>query len=132
MLLPDESGAASLGANEIEKLELRRCKLAVLSACATAAGNGAEHAEGLAGAFLRAGARQVVAVRWVVDSAAAREYTEALYRSLRHGAALEDAMYQAASLLRGRGETAHPSFWAGFEAYEVGSPWKPVHSAKGN
>jgi CHAT domain-containing protein len=123
LLLADPPGAASLGAAEIETMPLRRCRLAVLSACTTAAGDGAAHVEGLAGAFLRAGARQVVAVRWRVDSSAARGYTETLYRSVLSGVPLERALHGAASALRERPDTSHPSFWAGFELYQAASPW---------
>ena len=90
LLLADDSGAAPFVAEEVASMHLRQCKLAVLSACATAAGNG----EGLAGAFLRAGAHQVVAVRWVVDSSAARLYMETLYRALLAGESLERAMFR--------------------------------------
>jgi len=123
LLLADPSGAISLGASEIETLPLRSCRLAVLSACTTAAGDGAAHAYGLAGAFLRAGVRQVVAVRWKVDSSAARAYTEVLYRALLAGNPLERTLHDAASALRTRSATEHPSFWAGFECYESTSPW---------
>jgi len=132
LLLADQSGAASLGASEIETLHLHRCRLAVLSACTTAVGDGAAHAEGLAGAFLRAGAHQVVATRWVVDSSAAAKYMEVLYRLLLDGAGLDEAAYHAASELRENPETAHPSFWAAFETYKTASPWLLVNSPKGN
>ena len=131
LLLTGESGAASLGGTEIEALPLRRCRLAVLAACTTAAGDGAAHAEGLAGSFLRAGARQVVAVRWVVDSSAATKYTDVLYRALLSGDPLQDAAYRAASSLRSKTETAHPCYWAGFQAYQAASPWIIITSSKG-
>ena len=123
LLLADESGAAPLGAPEIAGLRLRQCKLAVLSACDTASGD----SQGLAGAFLKAGVRQVVAARWVVDSSATRSYMERMYRTLLSSSnvPLVRVMFLSSSALREQTATSHPSFWAGFELYEAASPWKP-------
>jgi CHAT domain-containing protein len=80
LLLAGPSGAATLGAPEIEQMPLQRCRLAVLSACTTSAGDGAAYAQGLAGAFLRAGAWQVVAVRWKLERRALAEDVDLRHR----------------------------------------------------
>ena len=92
------------------------------SACATASGDG----ERLAGAFLTKGRRAAgVAGAGLSISAAARLYVETMYRALLAGEPLERAMFRGSAALRERADTSRPSFWAGFEAYEAASPWRP-------
>jgi CHAT domain-containing protein len=122
LLVADPLGAASLNSGEIEKMRLRQCRLAVLSACSTGTGEGAAYGEGLAGAFLRAGVRRVVATRWQVDSRTARMFVEALYRELFRGVPIEVAMHNVASALREQPATTHPAAWAAFELYEAATP----------
>ena len=101
----------------------------VLSACNTAAGNGAgaEAVTGLGLAFIYAGARAILVTNWPVESSSARALTGATFRDLSgqpgmtRAAALQKAML---SLIDGPGyldtsghplfSYAHPIFWAPF------------------
>lgn len=99
----------------------------VLSACNTAAGDGAgaEAASGLGRAFFYAGARALLVTNWPVETVSARLLTTDLFRrqaqdpSLSRARALRDAML---ALMDGSGPVdrtgresftyAHPTFWA--------------------
>ena len=102
----------------------------VLSACNTAAGDGAgaEAVSGLGRAFFYAGARALLVTNWPVETTSARTLTTAVFRaqadnsSLSRGDALRSAML---SLIDGPGAIdrvsgrvlysyAHPIFWAPF------------------
>jgi CHAT domain-containing protein len=101
----------------------------VLSACNTAAGNGAgaEAVTGLGLAFIYAGTRAVLVTNWPVESTSIRALTSATFRDLAEqpgmtrAAALRKAML---SLIDGSGYLdasghmlftyAHPIFWAPF------------------
>jgi CHAT domain-containing protein/tetratricopeptide (TPR) repeat protein len=101
----------------------------VLSACNTAAGNGAgaEAVTGLGLAFIYAGARAILVTNWPVETNSARALTAATFRDLvgqpgvTRAAALRQAML---TLIDGSGyldasghplfSYAHPIFWAPF------------------
>jgi CHAT domain-containing protein len=101
----------------------------VLSACNTAAGNGAgaEAVTGLGLAFIYAGARAILVTNWPVESNSVRTLTGAIFRDLKgqpgmtRAGALRKAML---SLIDGPGYVdaagrsifsyAHPIFWAPF------------------
>lgn len=99
---------------------MKSCRLAVLSACATAASDldGAWNPDGLVRAFLRAGAAEVVASRWNVDSEATAELMEAFYRSVAAGAAPGEALEAASREIRARHGRSHPHYWAAFHLFE--------------
>jgi len=91
-----------------------------VSACRSA-GARAYAGEGLVGfswAFLRAGARRVVAGLWDVDDQSTAALMDRLYAGLATGvrpaAALRDAKL---SLIRAGGRTAAPYNWAAFELF---------------
>jgi CHAT domain-containing protein len=94
--------------------------LVTISACRSA--NARTYAgEGLVGfawAFLRAGARQVVAGLWNVDDQSTAELMAAFYRELASGASPAVALRTAklAMLHRG-GNFAKPYYWAPFELF---------------
>lgn len=109
-----------LHAYEIEELELV-ADLVILSACETAAGDGAPNAEalsGLAQAFLFAGARSVLATQWRVESASASR----LMAGAAAGAAAEPdvavRLQRAMRELRRAPGTAHPAYWAPYVVVE--------------
>lgn len=88
-----------------------------LSACNTAsAGDGGEALGGLAGAFLRAGARRVLATHWEVDSDATVELVTTTFaahaRDPEAGAAR--ALRTAQRRLMADPRRAHPAYWAAF------------------
>ena len=123
---PDADGLLTL--DEVLGLKLN-ADWVVLSACNTAAGNGAggEAVSGLGRAFFYAGARALLVSNWPVETVSARLITTDLFRrqsedpSLTRGQALRQTLLN----LIDRGEAkdapgrarftyAHPMFWAPF------------------
>jgi CHAT domain-containing protein len=111
--------SGTLSPARIEKLALQ-CRLAVLSACSTSGSTsaGAGDSDSLARAFLLAGAGQVIATRWDIDSRSATPIIQDFYRSAIKGAPLSSALAEAERRLRLQPETAHPSYWAAFHLLE--------------
>jgi CHAT domain-containing protein len=96
-----------------------RCRLAVLSACAAAAGEiqGAHNPDSLVRALTRAGAPRVAASLWNVESAATTELMGAFYGTLSSGANPAEALRAAQQRIRQRPDWSHPYYWAGFQLY---------------
>ena len=110
--------SAFFGTNEIRKLNLQKCQLIVLSACATASSQELFLSpEDLVGAFLRVGARTVVASRWRVDSRTTRKFMSTFYEGLFATASVASALQLAASTLCKDVTTSHPFYWAAFSGY---------------
>ena len=114
-----DRGAEVLAAGEIDSRELRECRLAVLSACSTASGEGAAivDPQGLVGAFLLAGVPDVVASRWNVNSTATAKMMRAFYGGLLEGEPVPIALQRASESVQKDAATAHPYFWAAFNDY---------------
>ncbi len=118
------SGApdGALTESEIRGLWLT-ARLVILSACKTAAGQASDRdgVEGLAAAFLHAGARRVMASHWPVNSRAAVEIVTAMMAAdpgLQDPArALQGAML---GLIAEGGRKADPAYWAPFSI--IGAP----------
>jgi CHAT domain-containing protein len=96
--------------------------LVTVSACRSA-GERAYSGEGLVGfawAFLRAGARRVIAGLWDVDDRSTARLMDALYSGLQDGstpaAALRDAKL---ALLKDGGQLARPYYWGPFQLFTV-------------
>ena len=120
LLAPGPGGDSRyLAAHEIAAQDWSRYSLAVLSACLTGVGErkGAVNNQSLVRAFLAAGAHQVVASRWSVNSEATRFLMEAFYRRLLAGAGAPEAMRQAALTVAQQKAWSHPFYWAGFDVY---------------
>jgi hypothetical protein len=119
--------AGFLSAERLSALHLKT-RLITLSACETALGREVR-GEGLMGlvyAFLRAGAKSVVAGLWKVDDASTAElmkhfYVGLLQQKLAPGAALR---YAQMRIYREYPAWHDPSFWAGFvfEGNETAKP----------
>lgn len=111
----ENPGELMLRASDIVGLDLD-ARLAVLSACDTAAGRivSGEGVQGLTTAFLGAGVRSVVATLWPVDDATTAVWVEAFYRQLADGASAAESLRRASLALRSNPATAHPFHWAGF------------------
>jgi CHAT domain-containing protein len=91
-----------------------------LSACRSAGGRayGGEGLVGFAWAFLRAGARQVVAGLWDVDDQSTALLMERFYGRLGAGAAPATALRDAKlSLLKSGGNFRKPYYWAAFAVF---------------
>jgi len=97
--------------------QLGTLKLAFFSACGTAKPSEMSDADSLVTVFLHAGAQNVVASRWNVDSIATTDFVDLFYSSLLSGASVADALQGAAATFRKMPERAHPYYWAAFGAF---------------
>ena len=121
ILRGDGGGPALLTASEIQDLHLSRCRLAVLSGCATGSGerDGPGDPQSLVRAFLHAGVQEVVASLWNLDSAGTQVFMGEFYAAMFSGAPADQALRRAAAAVRARGEFRHPYYWAGLQVFEV-------------
>jgi CHAT domain-containing protein/Tfp pilus assembly protein PilF len=122
VILSGEGDTYKLYAREIVKYPLS-AELVTISAC-NGTGTRAYAGEGLVGlswAFLRAGARNVIASLWEVsDSSSTPQLMDALYQGLDRGEDPATALRNAKlSLLRSSTGTvfSKPFYWAAFEIY---------------
>jgi CHAT domain-containing protein len=140
-------GATGNGLIEASQLLDRQLKarLVVLSACDTAGGgkldeartglgDGGDALSGLARGFIYAGARDVLATQWTVDSATTgAEITDLLARATHPGESLGQALADAQHKLYEQPETGHPFYWAAFilvgDGGETLAPAPPVSVA---
>ncbi|HEY6250151.1 MAG TPA: CHAT domain-containing protein [Candidatus Angelobacter sp.] len=104
----DELTVASFSSNS-----LRTLRLAVLSACATAA-QGENNAEDLAQAFLAAGVPEVIVTRWPVASTMALDMMRDLYQQLLLGNSPALALKQVLEASHRRNTRVRPYAWATF------------------
>lgn len=115
---PGNDGFLTL--HEISRLRLTGCELTVLSACVTNVGpqRPLEAGVTLAGAFLGAGSRGVMASCWSVDDRATAEMIGAFFGAIRPdrgaGAAYPEALKNARLAVRGMPGWEAPFFWAPF------------------
>jgi CHAT domain-containing protein len=112
-LAPSNGSDGFLTAMDIATLDLR-ADLVVLSGCRTARGRviGGEGLQGLAGPFLAAGARALVASHWEVRDNATVALMDDLYAALARGAPAADALADAQRHAIARGDP--PAVWAAF------------------
>lgn len=113
------SGQETLSASRIRRLDLSGLGLVVLSACSTAEADSdiARSPNGFVQAFLSAGAREAVASRWDVDSAASFMFFKSFYRSLALAGNVAVAKRAAVHAIRSSPKTQHPYYWAAFGPY---------------
>jgi CHAT domain-containing protein len=99
---------------EAHRLQLQGTQLVTLSACETGVRpDYGDMALALAGAFLCAGARAVLASLWAVSDAATAMFMERFYAALMAGVPPAEALRQAQQHLR----RAHPLDWAAFQLW---------------
>jgi CHAT domain-containing protein len=122
VILSEEGGAYKLYAREIVKHPLQ-AELVTISAC-NGAGTRAYAGEGLVGlswAFLRAGARRVIAALWEVsDSSSTPQLMDELYQGLDRGEDPATALRNAKlSMIRlgNHSVFVKPFYWAPFQLY---------------
>jgi CHAT domain-containing protein len=125
MLLSSNAGAAYTGvlaAPEIAEMDLRRVRVVSLAACSTGVGQalGPVNPESLVRSLLDAGAQNVIAASWAVDSRSTADVFAQFYAHWAGRLRLPDALRNACLRVRSRPESAHPYYWAGFQLY--GSP----------
>jgi len=112
-------GGGIVTANELAEQNWQKCRLAVLSACLTAAGEerGPVNPQSLVRALLAAGARRVMAARWSIDSESTPVLMRAFYDSLLAGASPAAALQDATARIRNASGWQHPYYWAAFDIY---------------
>lgn len=112
-----ESNYDTISADTFEAKLLRRCKLATLSACSTARGEGEglNDPSSLVRALLAGGVSDVIASRWEVDSASAAQYMNSFYRSLAAGNSVTESAHGASVEIHRT--QVHPFYWAAFAMY---------------
>jgi CHAT domain-containing protein len=126
---PLDSAVILAGAAGVDKLYARdvaeralRANLVTISACRSA-GERAYAGEGLIGfswAFLRAGARQVIAGLWDVDDQSTATLMDNLYAGIARGDAPPAALRAAKlALMKQGGNVARPYYWGPFEVFTV-------------
>lgn len=104
-------------AREIRTLSLK-AQLVVLSSCDTGIGKieGEEGVDSLVGAFIMAGAKNVVASLWPVNDRFTATLMEKFYNHLAQGMDVATALNQAeVDMLQEYGRKATPYYWAAFE-----------------
>ncbi|QJW97869.1 CHAT domain-containing protein [Frigoriglobus tundricola] len=115
---PGNDGFLTL--HEITRLKLTGCELTVLSACVTNVGPQRPMEAGvtLAGAFLGAGSRGVMASCWSVDDAATSELMAAFFGGIRpaagKAASYPEALKAARIAVRSKPGWEAPFYWAPF------------------
>ena len=121
VILSGPDGAYKLYARDVARLPIR-AELVTVSACRSAGGR-AYSGEGLVGfawAFLRAGARRVVAGLWDVDDESTAELMGVMYERIAKGDPPARALRAAKlSLLAAGGRPAKPYSWAPFELFTL-------------
>jgi CHAT domain-containing protein len=121
IVLSGPDNGFKLYARDVADLPLR-AELVTVSACRSA-GERAYAGEGLVGfawAFLRAGARRVIAGLWDVDDRSTAELMNALYARLATGERAPDALREAKLMLLARGDNfSKPYYWGPFQLFTV-------------
>lgn len=115
-----DSGQEFLTAEEIAKMNLHACQLAVLSTCsAEPPGETADDADrfGLALGLIRAGAAGVLGTRWDLDSTSALAFVRDFYGCMRKGLSPALAAEQAATELSRNRSTRHPYYWGSYQFF---------------
>jgi CHAT domain-containing protein len=113
-----ESGYA-LSARDVMNVPLR-ADLVTLSACRSAGARmySGEGLVGLSWAFLRAGARNVVAGLWDVNDMSTANLMSDFYGRLTHGSAPADALRDAKlKMVHSKGAYRKPFYWGPFQLY---------------
>jgi len=115
----DATNNYRLAARDILKQPLR-ARLVTISSC-HGAGTRAYTGEGLVGlawAFLRAGASNVIAALWEVNDSATPQLMDHVYRAIETGRDPETALREAKlALVRSSGPYRKPRYWAPFVLY---------------
>jgi CHAT domain-containing protein/Tfp pilus assembly protein PilF len=121
IVLSGPENGFKLYARDVADVALR-ADLVTVSACRSA-GEGPYSGEGLVGfawAFLRAGARRVIAGLWDVDDRSTAELMDALYARLAAGLAPPSALRAAKLSMLARSDNfAKPYYWAPFQVFTV-------------
>lgn len=117
LLSQDNENSTSLYGHDIVKQKLK-AELVVISSCKGGGGRiYGEGSVGLAWAFMKAGARQVVAALWNLDDAAAAELMKTFYDGLKSGRTPAAALRAAKLSLMKDSNHQRPYYWATLQVY---------------
>jgi CHAT domain-containing protein len=119
ILAPDAAGSYRLRARDVMHQALT-ARLVTISSCNSAGTRtyAGEGVVGLAWAFQKAGADQVIASLWEVNDSPTSQLMEQMYRGIREGRDPADALREAKlRFIRARDVRRHPRFWAPFVLY---------------
>ena len=96
---------------------LPRCFLAVIAACRTLGEreDDVDRVSSVARTFLNAGAAQVLATQWDIDSRTTRQTMLALYQQLDAGAPPDTALQHAMATIFREQQTSHPYYWSAYQ-----------------
>ena len=119
--IPEGVDDGLLTAQEIARLDLRGCDLAVLSACETGLGDiSSEGVMGLQRGFKKAGVQSIVMSLWKVADRPTQEFMTEFYRHLTAGEGKRTSFLAAQRFLKEKYPTnlpqdeARPPYWASF------------------
>jgi CHAT domain-containing protein len=117
--VPGREKVSFFAPSDLAPTVLRKCRLVVLSACATARDTepGEGTSENLARAFFENGVPQVVASRWEVDSSTTTIFMQHFYKALLLSHKVAEALQAAEHEVMVTPATSHPSYWAAFGVY---------------
>jgi CHAT domain-containing protein len=119
ILSPGVENSYKLYAREIKAIPVH-AELVTISACESAGKKtyAGEGLVGLAWAFMRAGAHQVVAALWEVDDASTPQLMDDFYSELGKGKSAVDALHDAKlQMLRSGSLHRPPYYWASLQLY---------------
>lgn len=118
LLLHGKKSDVELSAPELAALDLSHLRLAVLSGCSTGVSEDpARDPYGLVYSFLFAGAKDVVASSWNIDSESTAQYMENFYLFLTRGDGTAEAARAARMTFKSSTEWQHPYYWAAFQVF---------------
>ena len=124
ILSPGGSDPFKLYARDVMNHPIK-AELVTLSACESA-GTRSYSGEGLVGfawAFLKAGARNVVASLWNADDAASAQIMGRMYAEMRKGKSPAEALRESKfSLIASTGNYRKPNYWAPFALFTLSIP----------
>ena len=119
--IPEGVDDGLLTAQEISRLDLRGCDLAVLSACETGLGDiSSEGVMGLQRGFKKAGVQSIVMSLWKVADRPTQEFMTEFYRHLTAGEGKRTSFLAAQRFLQEKYPTnlpqdeSRPPYWASF------------------
>lgn len=119
LMAPPPGRGGDVMAFEVARLDLKHCRLAVLSACSSSADTrrGSTEIVGVARAFLEAGADAVMGTLWPVDDHASSVLLPLFYRAYRVSGDAAGALREAQIDLLTSNDPAlaRPSAWAGYQ-----------------
>lgn len=113
----DSTSASVSPVFQLSPNSLPRCLLAVIAACRTLGEreDDVDRVSSVARTFLDAGAVQVLATQWDVDSRTTQQMMLGLYKQLDQGTPADIALQHAMATISRVQQTAHPYYWSAYQ-----------------